>query len=190
MIITNYKVTGHFAGVVFAQYKNGHLVQLLAELESTQPVGDVPPGWDMFPLLEFDLRHSEVLTATEIKGRSVADKVALFCLVYYRYKGQPYRAMKEEKANMGTVSVTPQLLDSYFTHTAYPLSHNKSMADYVRHYNTVRDLAHNGVPKKSAFPDYPDSEYEKTLSPEKLSAYRVHLVSLGWKKVDGLWQQS
>jgi hypothetical protein len=28
------------------------------------------------------------------------------------------------------------------------------------------------------------------LSPEKLSAYRQHLHALGWRRVDGVWQQT
>jgi hypothetical protein len=187
--MTTYKITGYFRGTLYASYSRGLLQQALAELEAEQPVCE-PPGGYKLPLKEFDLLHSEVLTATVLKPRTVAEKVALFCMHYKKHKSVAYRATREEKANMKLVTVNEQLLNTYFTHTAYPLTHTKSMADYVRHYNTVRDLAANGVPQKKTFPDHPDSDYEKTLSPEKLSAYRVHLRELGWRKVDGVYKKT
>jgi hypothetical protein len=184
-----YKVTGYFDGVVYAMYKNGILEMLLSDI--TMPLSCTPPGYDMFPLKEFDLQHSEMLTAKLLKPKSVADKVALFTLKYKQHKGQPYRAMKEEKANLKNVTVTEALLDAYFKHVNYPLNGTKGMADYIRHYNTVRDLAANGVQAKSSFPQVYDKAYEKTISEDvaKLQRYWAHLRTLGWKKVDGAWTE-
>ena len=63
------------------------------------------------------------------------------------------------------------------------------MADYVRHYNTVRDLATNGKPVKSAFPNVYDREYEKRIAEDvsKLQRYWAHLRAHGWAKEDGTW---
>lgn len=188
-----YKVTGYYQGVVYAMYKHGLLQMAIVELTNSEQLttnNQCPPGYDMFPLKEFDLLHSELLTATLLKPKSVAEKVALFSLHYKQHKGQPYRAMKEEKANLKAVTVTNELLNAYFKHVNYPLNTTKSMADYVRHYNTVRDLASNGAQAKSNFPMVYDMEYEKTISTDvaKLQRYWAHLRSLGWKKVEGVWQ--
>ena len=188
---TTYKVTSQFFnGSAFAMYDNGMLDTLIVELSDDAP-GCKQTDYDQFPLKEKDLLISYgKWQAIELKPKTVAEKVALFCLLYKKHKGIAYRATKQEKANMKLVTCNQQLLDKYFTSTAYPLTHTKTMADYVRHYNTVRDLATNGTPaKKSSFPDVPDSDYEKTLSIEKLNAYRQHLLGLGWRKRDGVWIQ-
>ena len=141
------------------------------------------------------MRYREPLFRPPAEAESLIFQVALgcphnACRFCAMYKGVAYRAGKEEKANMKLVSVTKELLHTYFTATQYPLSSVKSMADYVRQYNAVRDLATNGKPvKQQSFPDHPDSDYEKTLGPEKLSAFRMHLVQLGWKKVEGVWSK-
>jgi hypothetical protein len=186
---TQYKVTGIYNGTLYAQYSNGWLQTLLCELDNNQPV-DAPPGWNDFPLSEFDLLHSEMHTAKELKGKTVADKCALFCLVYKQHKGHPYRANKVEKANLKNVTVNTDLLKTYFDNVNYPLNATKSMADYVRHYNTVRDLCTNGKPIKSSFPAVYDKAYEQQIGDDvsKLQRYWAHLRNLGWHKVDGVWQ--
>lgn len=181
---TTYKVDNQF-GLAYALYTDGYLSMLLCELQPTDML------YSDFPLREFDLQHSEIYRAVALKPKSVADKVALFTLKYKQHKGQPYRAMKEEKANLKNVTVTEALLDAYFKHVNYPLNATKSMADYIRHYNTVRDLAANGVQAKSSFPQVYDRAYEKTISEDvaKLQRYWAHLRTLGWKKVDGAWTE-
>jgi hypothetical protein len=179
-----YKVTNQY-GTAYAMYEHGYLTMLLSELK--------PQAGDLlhqdFPLTEFALEHSELYSSKLIVPTSVADKVALFCLLYKHYKKVSYRAMKEEKANLKTVTVNGQLLNTYFTNVNYPLSQTKSMADYVRHYNTVRDLATNGKPVKSAFPNVYDREYEKRIAEDvsKLQRYWAHLRAHGWAKEDGTW---
>ena len=188
-----YKVTGYFDGVVYAMYKDGMLDTLLCQLTKPLISKDNPPGWDMFPLQENDLINcTDMFKAVELKPKTLADKVALFCLKYKQYKKQPYQAQKIEKANLKLVTVNEQLLNTYFTNNNYPLNSTKNMADYVRHYNTVRDLTANGASQSSrAFPQVYDMAYEKIISDDvsKLQRYWAHLRSLGWKKEDGVWKQ-
>lgn len=186
-----YKVTGKFKGTIYASYKNEWLDIAITDLgKMIQPT--LTPTFVQLPLREFDLKHDDLLHAVEIKGKSVAEKVALFCLKYKEHKGVAYRAQKEEKANMKTVTVNAQLLDAYFTSEKFPLNQFKSMADYIKNYNTVRDLAANGVKAKSSFPDVYDLQYEQMISVDvsKLQRYWEHLRSLGWKKVDGVWKHN
>jgi hypothetical protein len=187
---TTYKVTNKdYYGAAFALYENGLLSNLMVDykLATQHPrLASVD-----FPLTEKELLRNPVFDATELKPRTVAEKVALFCLLYKKNKGMAYRAAKEEKANMKLVTVNEQLLNKYFTSTAYPLSHTKTMADYVRHYNTIRDLATNGTPAKAKYPDVYDREYEKRISDDvgKLQGYWEYLRALGWKKTDGVWSR-
>lgn len=184
MRVTTYKILAlKVEGTAYAVYQDGWLTMLISEMTHDEHLD--------FPLREKDLLDAAGFWSVQhLAPKSVADKVALFCIKYKQHKNLTYRAAKEEKANLKLVTVNEQLLDAYFTHVNYPLNTTKSMADYVRHYNTVRDLATHGAKPRGGFPDVPDSEYEKTLSPEKLSAYRLHLVQLGWKKVDGVWKQT
>lgn len=186
---TIYKVTSSdFVGTAYAAYDDGILTMLICEWKPFGITGTV--GSDMFPLKEWDLEHSEMFTAKKLVAKSVADKVALFCIKYKQYKKLTYRATKEEKANLKLVTVTEDLLKAYFGNTQYPLTATKSMADYVRHYNTIRDLAANGsvVKVKSRFPEVYDREFERSLEGETLSAYWQHLIRLGWRKVEGTWR--
>lgn len=176
-----------YSGFAFALYKNDVLDQCINEITMNY-VADNSKDMPMIPLYRQDLVYTK-FTYAELVPKTVAEKVALFSLKYKQHKGQPYRAMKEEKANLKTVTVNNQLLDAYFTNINYPLNSSKSMADYVRHYNTIRDFATNGKPVKRLFPDVYDRMYEKTIGDDvvKLQAYWQHLRDIGWHKQDGIW---
>lgn len=180
MKISTYKIAC-VVGTAYAMYQDGWLTMLISEMKIDDDHLD-------FPCREIDLIGNTFFTNAELKPKTVADKVALFCLKYKQHKGQPYRARKEEKANMKLVTVTEQLLDTYFANVNYPLNPAKSMVDYVYHYNAIRDIAANGKPVRS-FPDVYDREYEKIIGDDvsKLQAYWAHLRAQGWSKKDGVW---
>ena len=182
-----YKITiPRTRGAAYAQYASGVLQYFINELEGPLVANILP----RVPLAEAELQRHTGIVVTELKPRTVSEKLAAFMMAYQQHKGVAYRPTKEERANIASVTVTPELLRVYFAANAYPLAGLKSISDYVRHYNEVRDLARNGAPRKQSFPAHPDADYEKTLSPEKLSAYRQHLHALGWRRVDGVWQQT
>lgn len=141
-----------------------------------------------FPFREDELKafaKGTEMECTLIQPRTVNDKIAAFCLTYRAHRNSPYTPKKNERANLTQVTMSDKLLQVYFSTDSFPLSHAKSINDYIRHYNYIRDLAINGKP--SSFPDVYDREYERTLEGEKLSAYWQHLVKLGWRKADGTW---
>lgn len=186
MNATTYKVTGGgYAGHAYAMYENGFLRMLMAEFSAPETFEEPVD----FPLREVDLVNSIVYKGEQLKAKSAGDKIALFVLKYKQHKDIAYRATKQERANITHVTVTEQLLNTYFTTTQYPLAGTKSITDYIKHYNEVRDLAQNGTPAKSAFPDVYDREYEKHIGDDtsKLQRYWEHLRSKGWKRQDGVW---
>lgn len=150
-----------------------------------------------FPIHERDLTGDNTRAYSIFKKyqllvpKTVAEKVALFCIIHKQEKKFAYNAGKTEKANLKNVSVTRELVEAYFKNTTFPLSASKTMADYVRHYNTVRDLVTNGTPKKKSkeFPDVYDRMYEKQISDDvsKLQRYWAHLRELGWRKINDVW---
>lgn len=183
MKTTTYKLTMKgVKGTAYAMFNDEVLHILINELEETP----VHLQRDRF----FAMMQGFGITHQELHPKTVADKVAMFCMLHKKYKGFAYRAGKTEKANMRGVNVNEQLLDAYFTNATYPLTTTKTMADYVRHFNTVTDISRNGKPtKKTNFPDIYDREYERTISDDvsKLQSYWSHLREIGFRKVEGVW---
>jgi hypothetical protein len=186
MKTTNYKITLEGStGASYAQYEDGTLRMFINEWSKfTEPPRAIPVKEKYLLAM-----HGAEINVAELRPRSVADKVALFCLRHKELLKFTYRPMKAEKANMKDVTVNDEYLKLYFTNNDFPLNKNKSMADYVRHYNVVRNLAINGLPDKvkSRFPDVYDREFERSLEGETLAAYWEHLRNKGWRKVDGVW---
>src|SRR5690606_32473760 len=172
-------------GCAYLSYRDGRIREALFDFQ-----GDwLWPEYDMgFPFLEQVLNGYEAGKAVKLVPRSAQDKIVMFCMTFRKYRGTPYTPKRQERANIVQVSVNERLLGVYFNTTDFPLSYAKSINDYIKHYNYIRDLERNGKPAKSRFPDVYDREFERTLEGETLSAYWQHLNKLGWKKVDGVWQ--
>lgn len=186
---TIYKITLRgVTGAAYALFEKGMLTQFINELEANATVLQLMP---QLALSEVQFKGLTGITIGELKAKSAGDKIALFCFLYTKHKGTTYRTTKEDRANIVHVSVTEPLLNTYFKATQYPLAGLKSISDYVRHYNEVRDLATNGTPaKKSSFPNVYDKQYEQMIGEDisKLQRYWAHLREQGWKKIDGVWQ--
>lgn len=175
------KQTGK-SGQAYVMYTNGLLRVLYYDFDEAIEA--------YIPYKESNLVNIKSLVVVELlEGRSIADKIAVFCAFHKKYKGFGYRVKEVERANIKQVSVSKSLLKLYFNYTDFPLSQAKSISDYIKHYNYVRDLLYNGKSMKAKFPDVYDREFERSLEGETLSAYWRHLHKLGWKKADGIWQQ-
>jgi hypothetical protein len=187
MATTTYKITAEGSkGASYAQFEDGLLRMFINEWSKFVE----PPR--AIPMQE---KHFLVMGApyqiTELKPRNVADKVALFCIKFKEYMKFTCRPTKTDKANLTHVTVSEEYLKVYFTtKDVFPLNSNKSMADYIRHYDAIRNLAINGVQTKSNLPNVYDMLYEKQISddPSKLQRYWAHLRELGWRKIDGVWR--
>jgi hypothetical protein len=186
-----YKLTIQgLAGAAYFSYKDGALLEVLLSFK------ELPSIWSDFrQCIPADERyvlaqhvpkqyHIEIL-----KPRTVSDKLAAFCMTFRRYRNSAYSTKKQERTNIADVMMSDKLLEAYFSCNDYPLTYAKSISDYIRHYNFIRDIATNGKPAKSRFPDVYDREFEKTLEGETLSAYWQHLNKLGWRKIEGLWRK-
>lgn len=167
-------------GCAYLSYRNGRIREALFDFQGYWLWPEAEKG---FPYLEELLGDD----AVKLEPRTAQDKIVMFCMTFRKHRGTPYTPKKQEKANIVQVSVTAKLLDVYFSSTDFPLSYAKSINDYIKHYNFIRDLERNGRPTKSRFPDVYDRDFERTLDGETLSAYRQHLIKLGWKKVEGVW---
>ncbi|MFN5170019.1 MAG: hypothetical protein ACK5DD_10350 [Cyclobacteriaceae bacterium] len=181
-----YKITiPRATGCAYCLYEAGTLQYFINELAGNHVLMLLPA----VPLTEAELKAKTGIVLTELKPRTANEKIAAFMMAYHRHKGVAYRPTKEERANIVHVTVNDQLLEVYFKATHYPLAGLKSIGDYIRHYNEVRDLAKNGTRLRNEFPDVYDREFEKRISedPGKLQRYWQHLRNFGWKKTDGTW---
>lgn len=142
---------------------------------------------DLFPFDEHDLNElSTFMNVSELKNKTAHEKLRAFCMYYKAMRGTPYTPKQQEKANIKNVVVTDSLLETYFKNDAFPLNYSKSINDYIKHYNHIRDLNKNGAPSK--YPNEYSATFEKTLQPGELQEYWKHLRQLGYKKNErGAW---
>jgi hypothetical protein len=184
---TYYKLTiKGMTGAAYASYRKGILHVAVNEL--AQPAtGNWQPATNL-PLSEQNLK-SAGFEFKELKPSTVSAKCALFIMMFKEYRNVVYTPSKIERANLKLVTCNQELLKTYFTAKDYPLAGPKSITDYIRNYNAVRDLATNGKPMRVSFPDVYDRDYERTLGDNtaKLQLYWAHLRSKGWAKIDGTW---
>lgn len=174
----------------FASYTNGLLdaVEVIkADFERIDKLIDVPML--PFPLLESDMQLMcdrpiinvpPAMCTKRIERMTVPVKIRLWCAAYKKHRNTTYNVSTKEKANLAKVAFSPALLTSYFTCTEYWATTNHyDLGTYIREINKVRDLAANGMHKKSRWPDGFKPELVSKLQPQELTEYYTHLRSLG-----------
>lgn len=190
-MIKDYKITGKLIpGAIYLRYENGTLAAVLFEF--TAAIN--PQVYESFKaclnLTDNMQRMYQSFDVRELHaGRSVQDKIVMFCGAYKHYRGVPYKAKELEKANLKNTPVSRELLDVFFKS---PLA-NYTLDNYIKRINITRDWAHNGMNNHlaDAFPDEWNEEYSRTLTGERLSKYYIHLRELGWQKDErGNWKQA
>ncbi len=188
-MIKDYKVTGKtIPGAIYLRYEKEQLTNVLLEL--TAPINE--QIWVAFKTRLNSSDNLRMLQETfEVKelsnGRSVQDKLVMFCSAYKHYRNVPYKAKEVEKANLKNVPVTRGLLDTFFKS---PLA-NYTLDNYIKRINITRDWNLNGMNNHlaNAFPDEWNEEFSRTLDGARLSEYYQHLIALGWQKDErGIWK--
>ncbi|MBL6448542.1 hypothetical protein JMN32_19685 [Fulvivirga sp. 29W222] len=189
MNISIYKITtrkaGSLKGAAYILFKDDILSAVNWEFKRPLTDREKDIVRAKFPFNLTDLTAlKEVFEVTEMEAKTAHDKLKLFCMYFKAKRGSTYTAKKQEKANIKEVVVTKGLLNTYFSNDSFPLTYAKSINDYIRHYNYIRDINRNGLPEKSKFPNEYDARFEKQLSPEELSQYWSHLRNLGFRQND------
>jgi hypothetical protein len=186
-MIKDYKITGKLIpGSIYLRYEKGVLTAIAFEL--TDAMNE--QVWNAFKQ-RLNLQDNLKLLGEnfEVKelgnGRSVQDKIVLFCSAFKHHRGIPYKPKEVEKANLKNVPVTRELLEMWFKS---PLA-NYTLDNYIKRINITRDWLHNGMNNHllSAFPDDYDPSFEATLKGDRLTNYWAHLREKGWKKTDRGW---
>ena len=179
MSVKIYKITGKlFKGAFYLRFEKGYLTGV-EYIFNESLTGDV---WrsihELMPQHENELKEfceRRILVASQVKAKTLQDKIVLFNHFYKHYRGVAYVGKTVEKANLKNVPVTPDLLKVFFES---PLS-NFTMANYINRINITKDFARNGM-KGNKHPNYYDRDYEKTLGQTELNEYHKHLRALGW----------
>lgn len=178
-------------GYSYMMFVNGCLNQVSWDFKRPLTDEEAKLSRRYFPFRETDIGGAFKIyfDIEPIKSRTAADKVKLFCMTYKARKGFSYAARQAEKNNIKNVTLSQDLLTTYFDNTSFPLSDQKSIADYIHHYNYIRDIARNGVKKKAKFPDEWDPTFEKRLNQQEAIKYYQYLTKLGWTRdrIRGVW---
>lgn len=166
------------AGYVYVRYAG----QAIAEIVFTEAIDEVS-FYDLKKLLTLrPLRLGKAggFTIELVQDRTGAEKLVHFCMAYRHYRGVPYHASEQEKANIKLVPVNEKLLEVFFKSTLNVYT----LTNYIRRINVTRDYATNGIPRPitSQHPPVYDAEYERKLSPSDVVDYHSHLQSLGFVK--------
>jgi hypothetical protein len=183
----DYKITSKvIPGAIYLRYEDGALAAVALELTGKLDENVWSHLKQQLQLQENLKRLAEMFQVKPLDtGRSVQDKIIMFCGAYKHYRGVPYYPKELEKANLKNVAVSPQLLDTFFKS---PLA-NYTLDNYIKRINITRDWSRNGMNNHllTAFPDDYDPTFESTLSGERIAAYWAHLRDKGWRKTDRGW---
>lgn len=171
-----------------ATYINGQL----SALEGIQHMGRM---WEdvainaPIPAREADIpakqaHYAGLMLITPCQYNTPGEKISLFCRLYKHHRGSSYVTFPADSRVIERVTVNEELLNAYFTNTAWWASQPKSIRNYCSNYNEVRQLLkpkEETKPKARGknFPDEYDRQYESTLKPQELALYWAHLRSLG-----------
>lgn len=191
-MVHDYKITSRMMdGAIYLRYEKDDLTTIAFELN--KPLRD-----DVFRSFCERLPYNRswinrnmagVFEVKELSsGKSVQDKVILFCSSYKHHRGVPYKPTTLEKANLKNVMVSRELLDTFFKS---PLA-NFTMKNYIDRINITRDWQKNGMNQHllNAFPNEYDPQFESTLEGTRLSEYWQHLRDNGWSKDGrGFWRK-
>jgi hypothetical protein len=168
-------------GCAYLLYKGGRLNAL--NWEFNRELNHAEKNFITLPTTEQELAELRpVFVTTEIKMRTATEKLKVFCMYFKAKRRSTYTPKKQERANIKEVVVSKPLLEVYFNNTDFPLNYAKSINDYIKHYNYIRDLAQNGKPATTRYPDQYEKSFEAKLTPQELPKYWQHLRRLGWTK--------
>jgi len=136
--------------------------------------------WDA-PLLE-DMETRGFIFIQQAE-QGTHDKIALFCKLYEEAKGVKYKVSGADSGKIKGISVNEALLKFYLDDkrasgsVGWLWRTKQSIGNLVRYYNEVR--AAMVAPDASKWPNSYDREFEKKLDGAGITAYRLHLKSLG-----------
>jgi hypothetical protein len=183
----DYKITAKtIPGAIYLRYEKGELSAVLFELNAALN-DQVYTAFKQRLMQGENLKMlSECFEVKELNnGRSVQDKIVMFCSAFKFHRGIPYKPKEVEKANLKNVPVTRELLETWFKS---PLA-NYTLDNYIKRINITRDWARNGQGNHliKQLPDDYDPTFEASLSGERLTQYWAHLRTNGYTKTDRGW---
>lgn len=174
--LTSSRINGYLQVTYFNGYLNLFEVAVKEPLKDAQFVAlikHIPYDNDIGVFTQLGLTIEEIIEVPANK------KIALFCLMYEKYKGIKYNASRRDGGMIKSIVVKEDLLKHYFESESFSFKGKQSINNLVRYYNELlQEIAGVG---KSKFPDTWSQEYANKLQPAELSEYWKYLRSLGLK---------
>lgn len=184
-----YKLTSQkLEGCLRVAFEDGFLKSIEINFQSPLNMGQFQGLMISIPYVEeeIQIKSKQLGLACEKEIIIAANKkIAMFCEVYEKYNKVKYKATRQDGGKIREITITPDILDSYFQSDNFLFKGKHSISNLVRYYNELRiEISKKG---KSSFPDSWSRSYAEKLSPDKLQAYWKHLRDLGLKpKKDGV----
>lgn len=174
--LTSPKIPG---GGIYLNYQAGHLRAI--DVADAQPTAEqLSYLLNVLPVREVELPEIKwgSMQVIPLPEKSVKDKIKHFCGAYREYREITYTATQNEKSNIRTVPVNPELLAVFFESDLKDFS----ISNYVKRINITKDVLKNGRGDKARFPNEYDHELYHKLAPDRLVAYQKHLFACGFRR--------
>lgn len=181
MATKQYKLKGRrVKGALYLAYSEGFLVGLHSTLgtlnQSQLDWLANRPIWQEQGLSAL----TDGFVIVELKPKTVQDKRIFWNQAYKAKYGVNYRGKQTDNALLKVVEISTELLDFYFGHMEYPLSADKRIPDYCKHFDHVKREVHGKQPEaRQAWPQEWSEDYNRRLSPSESVAYQASLVDSG-----------
>lgn len=129
--------------------------------------------------------QSKVDNYKEVRIPTNSQKMTMFCAAFKKYQNISYTPdpKKRDIKEFEGIPVNEKLLDAYFSENHW-WNNQRNVKNYCHNINNIKQLLVDKFPNKY------DSNFAKTLSPEKLQDYWRHLISLGFTNKNGRWEKN
>lgn len=116
-----------------------------------------------------------------IQEEAANRKIALFCLLYEKYKGIKYKASPRDGGMIKNIKVSEELLKYYFESESFNFKGKHSVNNLTRYYNELlQEIAAKG---KAQYPNHWSKDFESKLNSVQMQEYWAHLRRMGLKPI-------
>lgn len=167
-------------GYLQATYNGGYLNNLELVLKKPMNEFQFNAFVRLTPYREDPEKFKELGLHVEVVQEQPANKkIALFCLLYEKYKGIKYKATARDGGMIKNIKVSEELLKHYFESESFNFKGKHSVNNLVRYYNELlQEIAGKG---KAQYPNHWSKDFESKLNSVQMQEYWAHLRRMGLK---------
>lgn len=167
-------------GKIFIAYRDQVLYSVIIETKDGLTDKQAEKLLAQIPNNESEIISAMAHIGLTVTGEQLNEKIALFARMYEASTGIKYKITSAEVGKIKLIEMDEELLSFYFSTNDFKLR-EKSVSNYVKYYNYIRQLINN--PDKYVKPEFPNeynAAFERNLSGHDIARYRQHLKDRGW----------